>query len=88
MMLIAVAFVAVCLGAAELGGRATRYSALADDYNAKERNSWIIAIVMDGDCVRYPSQWAPYYAQLRDKYRKAARYPWLPVEPDPPRPSD
>lgn len=26
------------------------------------------------------------YGKLRDKYAGAARYPWLPVEPDPPRP--
>lgn len=27
-----------------------------------------------------------YQAQLRRKYRRAARYPWLPVAPDPPEP--
>jgi hypothetical protein len=25
-----------------------------------------------------------YHAAMRDKYRRAARYPWLPVVPDPP----
>ena len=25
-------------------------------------------------------------ASLKDKYERAARYPWLPVEPDPPEP--
>jgi hypothetical protein len=29
---------------------------------------------------------ASYYARLRAKYERAARYPWLPVEPDPPEP--
>jgi len=28
----------------------------------------------------------PYYQSLRRKYERAARYPWLPVEPDPPEP--
>jgi hypothetical protein len=27
-----------------------------------------------------------YYAALRIKYERAARYPWLPVAPDPPEP--
>jgi hypothetical protein len=29
---------------------------------------------------------ARYHARLERKYRRAARYPWLPVEPDPPEP--
>lgn len=27
-----------------------------------------------------------YHSQLARKYERAARYPWLPVEPDPPEP--
>ncbi len=27
-----------------------------------------------------------HYASLKKKYRRAARYPWLPVAPDPPEP--
>jgi hypothetical protein len=27
-----------------------------------------------------------YYARLKEKYTRAARYPWLPFEPDPPEP--
>jgi hypothetical protein len=29
---------------------------------------------------------ADWHALLGEKYRQAARYPWLPVEPDPPEP--
>ena len=29
---------------------------------------------------------AAYDAALARKYQRAARYPWLPVEPDPPQP--
>jgi hypothetical protein len=29
---------------------------------------------------------ASYFAGLRAKYERAARFPWLPVEPDPPEP--
>ena len=30
---------------------------------------------------------AAYHKELKNKYEHAARYPWLPVEPDPPMPS-
>ena len=30
--------------------------------------------------------YAAYYAEMSRKYRHAARFPWLHVEPDPPRP--
>ena len=29
-----------------------------------------------------------HFADLRRKYEHAARYPWLPVEPDPPEPRE
>jgi hypothetical protein len=29
---------------------------------------------------------ADYYAEPARKYEQAARYPWLPVEPNPPEP--
>jgi hypothetical protein len=29
---------------------------------------------------------ARWHEILQDKYRKAARYPWLPIDPDPPKP--
>jgi len=29
---------------------------------------------------------ALYYRRMRQKYERAARYPWLPVESDPPEP--
>jgi hypothetical protein len=32
------------------------------------------------------SQGVEYYSALARKYRRAAHYPWLPVEPDPPEP--
>ncbi len=31
-------------------------------------------------------QRAEFYSRLREKYDRAARYPWLPVAPDPPEP--
>ena len=39
---------------------------------------------------RYDASWharrAEYHEALRDKYERAARYPWIYVEPDPPEP--
>ena len=32
--------------------------------------------------------YATYYRSLRLKYERAARYPWLPVAPDPPEPGE
>jgi hypothetical protein len=32
-------------------------------------------------------QFIAYFESLASKYQQAARYPWLPVEPDPPGPS-
>jgi hypothetical protein len=29
---------------------------------------------------------AAYHTRMSEKYERAARYPWLPVEPNPPRP--
>ncbi len=29
-----------------------------------------------------------YYLELNQKYRRACRYPWLPVSSDPPRPPE
>jgi hypothetical protein len=34
----------------------------------------------------YHARQANYHASLAQKYLDAARYPWLPVEPDPPEP--
>jgi hypothetical protein len=33
-----------------------------------------------------PPRLIVYYQSLASKYQHAARYPWLPVEPDPPEP--
>jgi hypothetical protein len=33
-------------------------------------------------------RWADYHAAMRHKYERAAMYPWLAVEPDPPEPPE
>ncbi len=37
------------------------------------------------DLARLPGKIA-YHAAMADKYQHAARYPWLPIEPDAPEP--
>jgi hypothetical protein len=32
------------------------------------------------------ARWMTFHAKLRQNYERAARYPWLPFEPDPPMP--
>jgi hypothetical protein len=95
--IIAVAVVGVALGGFHLWRLSREYQRRAEQYaghfiwegdgnadlEARQRMS--------------PAQWDAYIlgrceeilrwrAQMEAKYRRAARYPWLPVEPDPPEP--
>jgi hypothetical protein len=36
---------------------------------------------------KYTREHVDFYEKLKAKYQHAARYPWLPVQPDPPMPS-
>ncbi len=38
------------------------------------------------DVLAQPKRTADYFAAVARKYERAARFPWLPVEPDPPLP--
>jgi hypothetical protein len=38
------------------------------------------------DQAEHCHRWAAYWGALKAKYERAARRPWLPMEPDPPRP--
>ena len=52
----------------------------------------VIDLVVDPETAELPAalegsrQRALYYRRMSRKYKLAARYPWLPVEPDPPEP--
>jgi hypothetical protein len=72
MVAVAVAAVLSALGG-ELWRRSVAYSALADRYFGRAA-IWSDTKKIDRDMA------------LSDRYRRAARYPWLPVEPDPPEP--
>jgi hypothetical protein len=76
--MIAVAVVAVVLAICE---RRTRFQRLAREHD--ELESLVVGIDAQS---RKPLAWAQWRSRMADKYYRAARYPWLPVGPDPPPP--
>jgi hypothetical protein len=99
-MMVAVAVVAVGLGALILIARSHAYSVRAGNHGYREWRCWEAIRVYGADprgvTLRGPEpvevfidrsrRLAGYYATLRRKYEQAAARPWLPVEPDPPEP--
>jgi hypothetical protein len=91
-MMVVVAVIALLLGAAAILRRQAHLQQLAD-YHAETarqlRSSHGSIIRPDGAYVHVPltpPRLADYHEDLARKYERAARYPWLPVEPDPPEP--
>src|SRR3954469_25325987 len=96
-LMIAVAVVAVALGAGRRRQRAPTFLQRAAEFAERETTSWLMVeascrrnplpglIVVHEDPMRH-RWWALYLGRLRRKYERAARYPWLPVPPDPPPP--
>ena len=79
MIMVAV----VALSSAVLGQLSLRYRQQARFYAESEaywRKAAIGAPISQQ--ARYKDR-VNYFARLRQKYEHAARYPWLPVEPDP-----
>lgn len=78
--------------------RSVYFESLADDHESQSgialfaidplpRRDGILPtahLVIDG--VEYLDAEADWHGRLAAKYRRAARYPWLPVEPDSPAP--
>jgi hypothetical protein len=97
--MIAVAVAALIMTRVEVRRRQNEFQQLAE-YHKKERalivagrgrTSGEIEIWLRHDPLqrswRHSSVWkAAYHSAMREKYERAARYPWLPVEPDPPEP--
>jgi hypothetical protein len=86
-LLLAVAIVCLALGRIHdaLDQRRERYAGFANNYarrmaeidrNVARNPGWLI-----GDGYRRTKEW---HMQRRQKWERAARYPWLPVTPDPP----
>ena len=100
-MMVAVAIVALLLGGDVLRRKRSGYLARADAEAARELESRAKVKVYEGaiETSAAPSvaegyrhrvemyrDEANHHGRLRRKYARAARYPWLPVEPDPPEP--
>ncbi len=81
--MIAVAAVALlCL----LEHRRRSFESLAAYHESESRKMIAWSINPPGDVLRYAERVFEWHAALARKYRHAARYPWLPFEPDPPEP--
>jgi hypothetical protein len=53
----------------------------------KDPDSEVFTFELMQDQVKTARVWLDYYRGLTAKYKRAARCPWLPVEPDPPDPN-
>ncbi len=70
--------------------RSVKYRQLAESYATNEN---FYRAALSGEFRLGDPSYGPifkdrlnYSRSMREKYRRAARYPWLPVEPDPPEP--
>lgn len=80
-LMIAVAVVAWAIAAAHVRVRAKSFRARAAYHSASA-----LHVRRRPESVAMPEKQAAYHDSLRGKYERAARYPWLPVAPDPPEP--
>ena len=72
----------------ELKEKAKRVEGYPDYHRNSERiaDAMTQRTTMIADEAAHLRQRAAVYSKLKEKYRHAARYPWLPVEPDLPEP--
>jgi predicted nucleic acid-binding protein len=97
--MVAVSIVAVGLGAWILITRSRSYADLAAWHADRENEVRRVAEAFEGGqfdadiwrdalaLARRSRRLIAYHSALRRKYVLASRRPWLPVEPDPPKPS-
>jgi hypothetical protein len=75
---------------AQRRGRSERFQALAVHHAwlSRDARGWSDEITADRRCIRreWPTPLSLYHDRLKEKYERAALYPWLPVESDPPKP--
>jgi hypothetical protein len=91
LLMAVVAIVALATAVAVLASRSNQFRALAEEQAEAEATSLAYADDARGrdedpQRVARGEQMAAYHKSLKLKYERAARYPWLPVEPDPPMP--
>ena len=90
--MVVVAVAALLLGAVAILRRRAHFQVLADYHAEMARHARFdhgSIIRPNGAYVHIPLA-APslvdYHEDMARKYERAARYPWVPVEPDPPEP--
>jgi hypothetical protein len=82
-LMVAVAAAAILIGAETMRRRSERFRGMAERFGLLER---ACRLFYWGPDTPVDNPKAFYYADLRRKYERAARRPWLPVAPDPPEP--
>jgi hypothetical protein len=97
-MMIAVAIVAVGMGTiAGLARRRDSYLNQAARHRRLSNNALLQSTLVTSlhhfvlskpelELMKAHERFAIHHAELQAKYERAARHPWLPVEPDPPPP--
>src|SRR4051812_42601210 len=94
-LMVLVAGAALFLGAVRLWQLRVAYRGLmaahaTNEARFRDREIWVIRISRSANIsqqqVDYSWKRVSYHAALRRKCERAARYPWLPVPPDPPPP--
>ena len=91
MLMALVAIAALIMAGVLLVKRSSEFRALAEEQADFEMASLEYAddargASGDPQRVSRGELMAAYHRELRIKYERATRYPWLPVEPDPPAP--
>jgi hypothetical protein len=91
----AVAIVAIVVVTGMLIQRSRSYASLASFHAEAEKECWRMLEASEGrqldpedrkDWIAHTRGVLRYHARMARNYRRAARYPWLPLEPDPPNP--
>jgi hypothetical protein len=80
-------FAATCREEAGRPEGAIFKSYVNDQRNPQQTAEWLMKSAAEymGEA-KYELEHASYHEELKTKYQHAARYPWLPVAPDPPKP--
>ena len=91
MLMALVAIAALIMAGVVLVKRSSEFGALAEEQEESEMASIEYADDARGESgdpqrVARGEQMAAYHRELRIKYERAATYPWLPIERDPPPP--
>lgn len=84
-LLVLVTLLAVAAGSLALKMRSDR---LYDTYVSHKTTAEEYVCILPPVYVPGEDEWREYHKVMAEKYLRASRRPWLPVEPDPPAPPD